>query len=193
MAGPQPQTMFMFRNCLCALKCLTGYICPSRYIRLMIYSCENGSRDECSDGVQGAAASLCSSPYTADTHGKKKHLRPVSLTGNLASGFILQQVVEHKSRTKKQNGWREDGKSRWRHTDDLFYVSVDAATRVDVLSCHAAKVCISRIDLHINFECTKCGNPFSGNYNFQHARYEGSTQKDTQLVFFYPYCCMNMV
>lgn len=109
MAAPQLQSMFMFRNCLCAPKCLTRYICPSRYIRLMIYSCENGSRAECSDGVQGAAPALCSSPSTADTHEKKKHLRPVSLTGNFGSGFLLQQVVEHKSQIKAE--WME---GRWK-------------------------------------------------------------------------------
>lgn len=163
MAAPQLQTMCMFRNCLRTLKCLTRYICPSRYIRLLIYSCENGSRAECSDGVRGAAPALRSSPHTADTHGKKKHLRPVSLTGNLASGFLFNRW-QSTSHAQIKAAWMEGGWKVWIKAHRRTHMSLFMLVLMQqqggcsvMLCCQSLHQLQSRTDLHIPPDCPKCG------------------------------------
>lgn len=102
--------MLMFQNCPRALKCRDRYICPSRYIRLFIYSCGNESRTECSGGVHGAAPArhTTRSWHPREEKGSRTW-NPTASPEASPRVSLLQQVAEP-SHAQIKAGWR---KGRW--------------------------------------------------------------------------------
>lgn len=119
-------------NHLRALKCLTRYICPSRYIRLFIYSCENESRAECSGGVHGAAPArhTIRSWHPREEKGSRTW-NPTASPEASPRVSLLQQVAEP-SHAQIKAGWRKGRWEVWVLSSPtawvcLFNVSGDAA------------------------------------------------------------------